>query len=296
MAIHYVDTQTEKSIPSIRFIPELNLAALRQRKDKELMFWYLLRATDNTGCGHIPLLEAEKAFTELFQYSRRTFYRHLNLGAGKLWEIYTNRRAVIKIYGLKTCLEYFYTFKVSNWIDIDVSLVAKVTRRALLYNTGAYRPFGTGRPNRPISRQSITDVTKIDRRTQQRYDSQANTIKVETKVKNRDPETFKLYKQKLTVSAAGGKQVLIDRQLGNIYTSHATQSHRGQLRKAARAVQERQESFIRAEASHKGLFPSRRFYGCFHDWCKRYLRGKATADDSYYPTKYNEAVFIQCTA
>lgn len=280
----------------VRIIPEFNIAALNQGKDKELLFWYLLRTANVTGSGRIPLLDAEKLFTEVFKCPRRTFYRHLRLGMGKLWEVYENGRAVIKIYAIKEACQWFNTFKLSRYVDVDIETITQYPRKALLWNTGAYRPNYTGRDNNPISRQSLKDVTGIDERSQQRFDDKAETERQETKVKTRDPETFKLYTQKITVKAKNGKQVQIPRQLGNIYISHGIQSCKGQLKKAARTARERQESLLRDEASNKGLMPSKRFYSGFKDWCNKYLKGKATDEDSYYPTRNNKAVYVQCYA
>ena len=283
----------KKSISGIRIIPELNIAALNQHKDKELMLWYCLRSMDITGCGHIPLLKAEKLIIQEFNYSRATFYRHLRLGMGKLWEVYENRRTVIKIYCASKAYEWFNTFKPSRYIDIDIDTLLEHPRKALLWNTGAYRPQWTGRVNHPISRQSLEDKTKIDERTQQRYDSRVKTERQVTMVKTRDPASYKLYCQMIPVKIRG-KEIMIKRQLGNIYYSHGYQSSRGLLKKAAGMAKERQESLTSAEASNKGLMPSKRFYSRFQGWLNLYIRGKVTDEDSYYPTKNKPGVYVQC--
>ena len=130
------------SNPSIRMIPELNIAALSRKPNqqtRELLFWYLLRTINVTGCGHVLLADAEREFTTTFKYTRRTFYRHLSLGKGKLWDFYDNGLRTIKIYSLATACEYFHTYKGSKWVDIDTAQLLKHPSRAMLWNAGAYR-------------------------------------------------------------------------------------------------------------------------------------------------------------
>lgn len=286
----------KKSItPGIRIIPELNIAALNQGKDKELLLWYCLRSLDVTGCGRIPLLEAKKALTREYNYSKATFYRHLSLGEGKFWKTYENGRAVIEIWGVLTVCRCLCIHKVSRYIDVDIQHVVKYPRKALLWNTGAYRPFSTGRLNHPISRDSLAVKTKIQRRYQQRYDVKAETAKAQTTVKTRDKDSYKLFKQKLEVQHQG-KKIYIDRSLGNIYVSHGVQSHRGMLRKVSSVVGDgKGSSLLTAEAPDRFL-PSKRFYSTFKDWFKRYTKGKATDEDSYYPQMNKQHVYIQVAA
>lgn len=273
-------------------LPELNIAALVQHFDKEITFWYILRAIDVNGCGHVDLADAENSFLQHFGYSRRTFYRHLRLGNGKFWETYQNGRAVLRFYGLQKVFECLHTFKASKWVEVAVNDITQYPRKALLHNIGAYRPFGTGRNNMPMSRASLADVNKIDRRKQQRYDVAASTIRTETTVMSYDPDTHKVFKQKVPV-LSGGKTVFVTRQAGNIYTSHATASHRGMIRKVSKEAKRVQESLIAGEAPHKELMPSKRFYGRFLDAVHAYMHGKNDGTDIYYPTKSNAAVFVQ---
>ncbi len=65
----------KSSIRAIRFIPELNIAALNQHKDKELKFWYLLRACDVDGRGRVLLNDALNILLGDFGYTKTTFYR-----------------------------------------------------------------------------------------------------------------------------------------------------------------------------------------------------------------------------
>lgn len=286
---------TEKSITGIRIIPELNIAAINQQKDKEILLWYCLRSIDVTGCGRVPLLDAKKTLTKYFGYNRITLERHLRLGEGKFWKTYENGRTVIEIWGVLTVCRCLSIHKVSRWVNVDISHVVKYPRKGLLWNTGAFRPFCTGRLNHPISRASLEVKTKIPRRYQQRYDASAETARVETLVKTRDKDSYRLFKQKLEVQHRG-KKIYIDRCLGNIYVSHGVQSHRGMLKKVSSVVGDgKGSSSLTAEAPDKFL-PSKRFYGTFKDWFKRYTKGKATDEDSYYPQMNKQHVYIQVSA
>lgn len=277
---------------TVRLIPELNIAALNQHKDRELLFWYLLRAINQSGSSRVDLNEAELIFTELFKYSRRTFYRHLIIGSGKLWEKYHSGARRIKIYGLETTLRYLNTFNVSRWRVIDIATLQKYPRKALLWNTGAYRPFGTGRVNNPISRPVLQNVTGITERKQQRYDARVDTFKIPTTVKEYDLETHKLFNQPLVVHGKN-KHYVIPRPLGNIYTSHAYQSQKGMLKKASRSARQGRGSLIAGEAPNKEMIPKQRFYGTFRDWLKQYTKGKAQVGNVFYPTRANFSVYVE---
>lgn len=282
---------------TIRMVPELNIEALSSKKTRELVFWYLLRSMNVTGCGRVLLSDAEYIFTTTFKYSRRTFYRHLRLGEGKLWSIYNNRRATIKYYKLQTTCEYFDTRKLSKWVEIEASLLTKHSHKSLLWNTGAFRPFGTGRVNHPISRQSLEEVTGIQRRRQQRYDNQAETLKSITELQGRDMVTHKTFAIKMLVPIKGDcKLVPITKGIGNKYTSHATQGKRGMLRRTSKALRERKESSLCDEASNKALKLPKRYFNTFQDCVKATIKGKIELVDTFYPLRNNDTVYIRCTA
>lgn len=291
-------------IQNIRMIRELNLAALDQQKDKQLLLWYILRAISNTayqGYGIIDYKTARHICLNQFGYTSPTFDRHFWLGKGKLFHDFKDRDKNgkiishrIKIYGPQKAFEYLDTYTAKRWVDIEACKVAELPRKALLYNVGAYRPFGTGRYNAPVSRQSLKEITKVNIRTQRRYDNQVDTDKVETKVKNYDTATHKRFAQKILVTAAKGKKIRITRQLGNIYISHATQSSKGMVRKISKEARQRAGVLITGEATNAGVLLTRRFYSCYIDAVRGYLRGKSTGQDMYYPTRNNEAVLVQC--
>jgi len=63
----------------IRLVPSLNLAALKAhlREDKQLLFWYCLRAIDTTGRGVLGQEQAIHILKAFFGYQQRTCYKHL---------------------------------------------------------------------------------------------------------------------------------------------------------------------------------------------------------------------------
>lgn len=280
---------------NVRIIPEFNIAALNQGKDKELLFWYLLRSINETGSGHIDLSQAESLFIDVFNYSKPTFYRHLSRGEGKLWNTYHNKVRRIEIYGLKRVFRYLNTFNVSRFLNVDIETVRKYPRKALLWNTGAYRPFGTGRNNAPVSREALHAVTGIYRRKQQRYDTSAETSKTATMAKAYDQDTHKVFMQRMIVDGKS-KKYIIPRQLGNIYQSHAYQSQKGMLKKLSRTERQRQGSLLAGEAPNKKAIPARRFYGTFQDWLKQYIKGKAEPGDVFYKSRSDYSIYIEVKA
>ena len=98
----------------IKLCADLNVAALKTHKDKELAMWYCLRFLNATGSGKINLDIAEQYLQLLFAYKRRRMFDHLRLGEGLFWErkyCYWPdgeiRRSVIEIRALKNLIEYF---------------------------------------------------------------------------------------------------------------------------------------------------------------------------------------------
>lgn len=304
MAIHYVDIQPKKSI---RQIKQFSAAALKQGKDKELMFWYSLRALDINGCGHIPLAAARKALINHFGYTPITFDRHLRLARNKVLKQYEKGRAVIEIYAPEKLAEWFNTYDFTEYLDYHLSDAVKLPRKAFLWDASAHRvdtyyikiskrfdgSFDIEekhRFNAPITRKSLENITGVERRQQQRYDSSISPYKSKHRrpslEKRIDPTTNKPYTAKKKVIIKG-REVEIDKQNGNIYTSQAYQSVRGRLGKASKSARERQRVLLahdgkQTEASHRVTTPIRRFFKSFQHWYKLYQIGKANADDAFY--------------
>lgn len=278
---------------SVRLIPALNIAALEQGYDKELLFWYLLRWIDKSGTGRIPLELAYQVLVEkLRYYSYRGFYRVLASGELKLWKQYENGHSRIEIKGLKQVSEWFNTLP-DTFVSIDITEIPGSdnlqARRALLWNTGAYKPIG--KEVNPISRASLVDKTGIDRRRQQRYDAVIDTDRQETIVKYRDSKNH-VYrvKKEPRITTAGLLELPV--QLGNKYHSKATLSHRGMTHKIAKAMRIGKGSLLGDEATHKDLI-AKRYFKTFSDYVNAKKRGRST-EVGYYPTKKNPEVYVEC--
>ncbi len=70
---------------NVRLHPALSQAALRQRQDKALRLWVVLRALDAEGRGHISLDEAKSSLRTELNLSGRSVRRVLADGAGRWW-------------------------------------------------------------------------------------------------------------------------------------------------------------------------------------------------------------------
>lgn len=276
----------------VRLVPGLNTAALLVKKDRELLLWYIIRALDINGQGYTKYDESLGFLINRLGYSRRTLMRLFRRGEGIFWKRCINSHSTIKIYALKTVAEYFMTYEMGRFVDMAIVDIPETLqgRRGMLYATAAYQPFGTTHRS-PISRQSLGEKTGIEPRQQRRYDTASNTVRQETKAKRYDPITHKRYSVKQKLTGANGEQFEQAKQLGNIYIALGSRSRKGQLKKVGKAVRRQLGSLLTAGAHDKF---SRRYYGTFQTFLKRYLRGKAPETGCYYPTKTNKAVLIEC--
>jgi hypothetical protein len=71
---------------TIRIVPNISLAALQAKLDKQLAMWYCLRAINYWGSGRLDMEYATKYLTTSFGYSRSAAYRILNAGDGIFWD------------------------------------------------------------------------------------------------------------------------------------------------------------------------------------------------------------------
>jgi hypothetical protein len=143
------------------------------------MLWYCLRSIDINGRGELLPDDALEVLQRHYGYRRQTAYKHLEAGDGVYWRIHHSTQTG------KTYIILNSLFKVAahlgvrlaegaHFIEVEASGLPPSRqvqgRRALLYNTGAYRPFAIQR-NDPISRRSLEDKTGVQERQQRRYDS-----------------------------------------------------------------------------------------------------------------------------
>ncbi len=255
----------------IRLYPELSVAALKAKLDKELALWYELRAINANGSGRLLLNDAVAALVKHFGYSQSTAYRLLKAGDGKLWDIKdpppgthdasfsfcslgtgqlsegqsnysTEWHSTIKIKGLSQVSQYFNTW-VGRPAEIKVGdFKGRGTKTAQLY-ASFFKPDGSRA--KPISRDSISDATGVERRQQQRYDKIAGIKRVANFAFQQDGQGNLTPIRHLVDGKS--RQWLKDRRLGNTYHSRALKAAKGMTKKVNAELRHR--SLKRDEAS-----------------------------------------------
>ncbi len=157
----------------VRLIPDLSAAALKAKLTKELAMWHCLRALNHTGSGSINYDRAIDQLQTTFGYSRRTAFRHLNMGEGLFWQrIVQKRGSTIKIYGLEAvCLYLDTTLKHSKRfyeVPADRFMDPKARKCRLWESVHLHKPKGV--KANPVSRAVIANITGVNGRQQRRYD------------------------------------------------------------------------------------------------------------------------------
>lgn len=283
----------------LRLVPALNLASLkaRPRQDKQVVLWYCLRAMDTTGRGVLGQKQAIHMLKAFFGYQRQTAYKHLQAGDGIYWCRHTTRkgRAIIILHSLLRVAQHLEADirGRERFIELPASGLPPSSqmqaRRALLYNTGAYKPFPMHR-NYPISRKSLEEKTGIETRQQRRYDEVMDTqapVRQATFAYYRDQGTFKL--KSLVRLAETERGLVLTRQLPNRYRALCPGGSRGLLPKVARMLRVADESSIRGEATST-MERHRRYYRGFQPFLRAALRGKPT--EGYYPSRASDRKYI----
>jgi len=282
----------------LRFVPSLNLAALkaRPREDKQLLLWYCLRSIDVTGRGVLDQGQAVHILMT-FGYERQTLYKHLDKGDGVYWRKHTTRKgkAIIILHSLLRVAQHLQADirGRERFIDLSASILPSSrqvqARRALLYNTGAYKPF-LSHCNHPISRKSLEEKTGIEARQQRRYDHVMDTqgpVRQPTFAYYRDQDTFKL--KSLVRLAEMERGPVLTRQLPNRYRTLCSGGSKGLLPKVARILTVGDQSFNGGEATST-TDRLRRYYRGFQSFLRAALRGKAT--EGYYPSRASGRKYI----
>ena len=254
----------------VKLYPELSAAALKARLGKELALWYELRALNVTGSGRLLLFNAVIDLVCIFGYAQSTAYRLLRAGDGKLWGIDTFGQPRIKIYGLKAVSMYLDTQFVSRPVLVKAEDF-KTAKRACLY-ASFFKPEGS--TAKPISRDSIQDVTGIKKRQQRRYDKVAGIKRVANFAFYQDGECLAPL---FDLVSGKAQQWQIIRRLGNIYHSKALTGHRGMVKRINGEL--RQRSFERDEA---------RLLKRFFLSPKALVRSRERHDESFYLVNRND--------
>ena len=238
----------------VKLYPELSVAAIKGKVDKELAVWYELRAINVTGSGRLVLNDALATLVSSFGYSRSTAYRLLRAGNGQFWGIYPSPAlegsSVIDIYALSRVAEWFSTYvsKLNPPVQVPVrEFRGRKAKRAWLYSS-FFKPEGVRA--RPIARESIEGATGVQRRQQQRYDKVAGTKRVANFACRQDAQGNLVPIRHLV---AGKSRVWEkDRRLGNTYHSAALTTHRGMTKRVNAGLR---RSLLKGEAR-----PLKRFF------------------------------------
>ncbi|MBA7638412.1 hypothetical protein ES703_46068 [subsurface metagenome] len=243
----------------LKLYPKISEAALRAKLDKELAAWHELRCLDVPGCGWLLYRDAVAGLTRLFGYPYGTPERILSLGEGKFWDIRPGPRQ-----GFATIIEYYSLQKICLRLGIQHSgypvevrvqdFKGRWRKRALIYSSIS-KP--EGEEAKPISRESIAEVTGISKRQQQRYDKVTHTRRTANFAFQRDNQG-KLVPM-LHLVKGKCRQWLKHRRLGNTYHTKAISAPRGMTRRVSALL--RQGSLLGEEAlSPKRFFLSARAF------------------------------------
>ncbi len=232
----------------------LSAAALKTGDDKkELALWYELRAINVTGCGRLVLNKAVAALVEHFDYTSSTAYRLLQVGDGKLWDIYQTPvlpgLSQVKIHSLLQVSEYFNTLP-GRPVEVPVrDFKGRQAKAAQLYSS-FFKPDGSRA--KPISRASIEVATGVKRRQQQRYDKVA-AIKRVPHFAFRQDSQGKLVPMLHQVEGKC-RQWIKQRRLGNSYNSRALKAPRGMTQNVNAELRQR---FLNGDEAR---LPIKRFF------------------------------------
>lgn len=213
----------------------------------QLALWSLLRSFDN-GSGNLVINTRSQLVTLLkdFGYSPDTTKRLLRKADGRFLQLHEGiRRAVIKIYGLYTvCRSYNITLDGDKHARLipaeDFNTLNK--RRSQLY-ASIFKPHGV--TANPITRETITKLTGLNKAQQIRYEKAAGmkrtpNFEVQEVKGQYIPVTTEVY-SKSRVS-------VVPRRLGNTYHTHQEVGNKGMTRRVHKALTHVKESFMPDEA------------------------------------------------
>jgi len=240
-------------LSQIKLYPELCSAALKAGVDKELCLWYELRALDISGSNRLDLNGVFAALVPKV-YSKATFYRILERGDGRFWNIYSVPKPYIhskvQIVGIAKVARLLGVDYLSRPREVPLSLfIGRKGKRAQLYS-GFHKPDGFSKA-KPIARESLKVATGVSRRSQIRYDKVAGNKRVANFAFQNDGQGG-LYPM-LEFRPGKSKEYLTVRRLGNAYRSKAMIAHRGMVKRVNSQL--RQHSLKEDE----GLIPQRFF-------------------------------------
>jgi hypothetical protein len=162
----------------VKLYPELSVAALRLRLDKEVCLWAELRSLDTEGNAYLDKLAAIDVLVRRGSYTARTLWRILALGEGAFWLTVRTRDGQPRLL-LRSLLHVAEHLGVRHFSRIPESVpleafVGRAKRRAWLFST-FFKPEGA--KSNPISREAVAVATGISKRQQRRYSRKAGIHK-----------------------------------------------------------------------------------------------------------------------
>jgi len=173
---HGVDCVSHNN--SVRLVPDLSAAAFRTKQTKEYALWVCLRSLDYKGKGFIGFESAIEGLRQVFGYGEKTISRTLNHDGGVFWHrIASKRGTTIKIEGIKNVCLTLNTrlFNTIRFYEVPAEKFQSLRMRRLAMWASIHKPKGM--KANPISRESLSDYTGVQRRTQQLYDKDAEIKK-----------------------------------------------------------------------------------------------------------------------
>lgn len=251
----------------VKLYPDLNMAAFQTKQHKELVLWYRLRFLDIKSHGELDLDAALEGLVVVFHYSRNTLFKHLRLGEGKLWRREVVRRGcIIKIWGVFAAYRYFgITHKTdSHPRMIKVADFIGIKAGSSQICATIHKPVGI--KANPKSRDSITDMTGLDRKQQWRYDEAARVKRTPTyqtrAIMNDKGDIIGSERVSMTFMVKG-KAVTKEKRNGNQSHCRAVLAPRGQLKRINLTVRYKGESYVTGETSML-----KRWFGSVKQVCK----------------------------
>jgi len=222
----------------IKTYPDLNLAALKQHKHKQLRLWYLLKALDPQGSGELPKEEVQKTLEGILRYE--SFRTLLIAGTGTFWDIVIGQKSKQELIRPAGLAKLAAIFEIRELKDppkvLPLHAFGKLHRfKAYIYGTC----FDSDR--KPISRALIQKETNLSVPTQLSYEKTApfkktknirfgNQVKWETELEEVQKENGYF----LTQSEGG---LYLCKRMPNSYFCDLPQSSIGSMRRANSQLQ-----------------------------------------------------------
>ena len=179
------DTCVIASSQSVKLYPDIALGMLRQEQAATGRIWLLLRHLDDSGCGWVHIGEARKHLTHkksaLHVCGWRQLRNLLAQGENTFWQRQNDR------IWLRSTAKVAASLGVWQLQHLPVALPLSVLKQRIgTVRAHFYASFHSGRGKesrsgkeqpRPIARDTIADITQVNRRTQRIYEKKANVQK-----------------------------------------------------------------------------------------------------------------------